>query len=82
MQPEFFAPVLPPSTAISNLPFGVFFGAGRHFNGYHVRFRDVARGGLRVVLPASDEAHTAENRRHFMECYNLAWAQQLKNKVS
>ncbi|KAL3933094.1 MAG: hypothetical protein SGPRY_000433 [Prymnesium sp.] len=81
MQPEFFEPVLPPSTAMSNLPFGVFFGAGRHFNGYHVRFRDVARGGLRVVLPASDEAHTAENRRHFMECYNLAWAQQLKNKI-
>ena len=44
------AQVLPPSPHISNMPFGVFFAAGRHFNGFHVRFRDVARGGLRVTL--------------------------------
>jgi len=75
----FFAPVQPPSQ-MDNTPYGVFFGAGRHFNGYHVRFRDVARGGLRVVLPATAEAHTAESRRHFNECFALAWAQQLKNK--
>jgi len=80
MNPVFFQPALPPSPNASNLPFGVFFGAGKHFNGYHVRFRDVARGGLRVVLPASKEAHTAESRRHFNECFSLAWAQQLKNK--
>ena len=79
LQGEFFEPVLPPSS-MNNTPFGVFFGAGRHFNGYHVRFRDVARGGLRVVLPATAEAHTAESRRHFNECFSLAWAQQLKNK--
>ncbi len=52
----------------------------RHFNGYHVRFTDIARGGLRVVLPATAEAYTVESGRHFMECFNLAWAQQLKNK--
>ena len=71
MDPHFFAPALPPSPNANNLPYGVFFGAGRHFNGYHVRFRDVARGGLRVVLPASAEAHTAESRRHFNEC--VSW---------
>ena len=54
--------------------------AGRHFNGYHIRFRDIARGGLRVVLPPSEEAHVTESRRHFMECFGLSWAQQLKNK--
>ena len=80
LAPEFFEHVLPPSPAISNMPFGVFFAAGRHFNGFHVRFRDVSRGGLRVVLPATEEAHTAESRRHFNECFSLAWAQQLKNK--
>ena len=45
-----------------------------------VRFADVARGGLRVVAPTGMEAHVAESRRHFGECVNLAWAQQLKNK--
>ena len=60
-------------------PFGVFFVHGRGFNGFHVRFRDVSRGGLRVVLPATEEAHTAESRRHFNECFRLAWAQYLKN---
>ena len=32
------------------------------------------------VLPPSDEAHSAESRRHYMECFGLSWAQQLKNK--
>ena len=45
-----------------------------------VRFREVARGGLRVVLPDSQQTHTAESRRHFNECFRLAFAQQLKNK--
>ena len=33
-----------------------------------------------MVLPPSAEAHTAEARRHFGECFGLSWAQQLKNK--
>jgi len=81
LDPKFFEPTLPPVGAdFSNLPFGTFFVAGRHFNGYHNRFRDIARGGLRVVLPPSEEAHAVESRRHFMECFGLSWAQQLKNK--
>jgi len=80
LQPSLFASVLPPSPHLSNMPYGVFFAVGRHFSGFHVRFSDVARGGLRVVLPPSREAHIAESRRHFMECFGLAWAQQLKNK--
>ena len=81
LDPRFFEPVLPPvSAGFSNVPFGTFFVAGRHFNGYHNRFRDIARGGLRVVLPPSEEAHSAESRRHYMECFGLSWAQQLKNK--
>mmetsp|Transcript_10638 Transcript_10638/g.20553 ORF Transcript_10638/g.20553 Transcript_10638/m.20553 type:complete len:714 (-) Transcript_10638:526-2667(-) len=80
LQPQFFEPVLPPSADLNNMPFGVFFSAGRHFCAYHVRFRDISRGGLRVVLPSSLETHAAESRRQFAECFNLAWAQQLKNK--
>lgn len=30
-------------------PYGVFFAHGRRFDGYHVRFRDIARGGMRLV---------------------------------
>ena len=80
LQPSFFDIALPPSPGLSNRPYGVFFCAGRHFNGYHVRFADIARGGLRVVMPPSHDAHQIESRRHFNECFSLAWAQQLKNK--
>ena len=61
-------------------PFGIVFVHGRRFNGFHVRFRDIARGGLRLVTPASAEQWALESTRHYDECYGLAWAQQLKNK--
>jgi len=62
------------------LPFGVFFVHGRGYNGFHVRFRDIARGGLRMIKTSSDEQHTLEAERLYDEVYNLAFAQQLKNK--
>jgi glutamate dehydrogenase len=62
------------------IPFGVFFVHGRGFNGFHVRFRDIARGGLRVIVTRSDEQHALEVERLYDEAYNLAFAQQLKNK--
>jgi len=64
----------------SSLPYGVLFIHGRRFNGYHVRFRDISRGGLRLVAPASSEQLALESARHYDECYGLAFAQQLKNK--
>ncbi|MFK7961330.1 MAG: NAD-glutamate dehydrogenase domain-containing protein [Phycisphaerales bacterium] len=64
----------------SELPFGVFFVHGRGFNGFHVRFRDIARGGLRAVRTRSEEQHALESERLYDEAYNLAFAQQLKNK--
>lgn len=62
------------------LPYGVVFVHGRRFNGFHVRFRDIARGGMRLVTPASAEQHALESARQYDECYGLAFAQQLKNK--
>jgi len=62
------------------IPYGVFFSHGRRFNAFHVRFRDIARGGMRLVTPASLEQHALESSRHYKECYGLAFAQQLKNK--
>ena len=64
----------------TELPFGVFFVHGRRFNGFHVRFRDISRGGLRLVTPANTELYALESSRQYDECYGLAFAQQLKNK--
>jgi glutamate dehydrogenase len=61
-------------------PFGVFFVHGRGFNGFHVRFRDISRGGVRVVLPRGIAQFTNESERLYDEAYGLAAAQQLKNK--
>ena len=62
------------------LPYGIFFAHGRRFNGYHVRFRDISRGGMRLVTPRSQEQFALESARQYEECYGLAFAQQLKNK--
>jgi len=62
------------------LPFGVLFVHGRLFNGFHNRFRDIARGGLRVVTPQNSDQHALESTRQFDEVYGLSYAQQLKNK--
>lgn len=61
-------------------PFGIFFVHGRDFNAFHVRFRQTARGGVRVVRPGSDEQFIRESERHFDEVFELGYAQQLKNK--
>jgi len=63
-----------------DLPYGVFFVHGRRFNSFHVRFRDISRGGMRLVTPSSPEQYALESARQYDECYGLAYAQQLKNK--
>lgn len=62
------------------LPYGVFFVHGRGFNGFHVRFRDIARGGVRAICPIGIEQFGREAERLYDEAYGLAFAQQLKNK--
>lgn len=63
-----------------DLPYGVLFAHGRRFDGYHVRFRDISRGGMRLVTPSNPEQYALESARQYDECYGLAYAQQLKNK--
>lgn len=58
----------------------VLFARGKDCLGFHVRFQDVARGGMRLICPRSLEAHTAESERLYQEAYSLARAQHLKNK--
>jgi glutamate dehydrogenase len=62
------------------LPFAIFFMKGMYFIGFHIRFRDLARGGLRTVYPDRIEQLLAERNNVFTECYNLAYTQQKKNK--
>ncbi|MFN4175039.1 MAG: NAD-glutamate dehydrogenase domain-containing protein, partial [Parachlamydiaceae bacterium] len=62
------------------LPYGIFFIKGMHYFGYHIRFKDLARGGLRTVLTERPEFVAHERNQIFSECYNLALTQQFKNK--
>lgn len=53
---------------------------GKEFYGFHVRFRDIARGGIRIVK--SRDAQNYEQNADFIfdENYQLASTQQRKNK--
>jgi glutamate dehydrogenase len=62
------------------LPFAIFFIKGEHYIGFHIRFKDLARGGLRTVFPEKIEQMLIERNNVFAECYGLAYTQQKKNK--
>lgn len=75
MNPNF----LPPSEYPQPL-YGMFLVISSEFRGFHLRFRDIARGGIRIVKSRSKEAYTINARSLFDENYNLANTQQRKNK--
>jgi len=60
--------------------FGMFFVIGSEFRGFHLRFSDVARGGIRIVKSLNREAFMINCKMLFDENYNLANTQQRKNK--
>lgn len=62
------------------LPYAIFFVRGMHFIGYNIRFKDLARGGVRTVIPERREQFLNERNTIFSEAYNLAFTQQKKNK--
>jgi glutamate dehydrogenase len=61
-------------------PFGIYFITGRDYRFFQVRWKDISRGGLRVVMPknVSDYSHSLSGL--FDEVYGLSAAQQAKNK--
>ncbi|KAI9470231.1 Glutamate/Leucine/Phenylalanine/Valine dehydrogenase-domain-containing protein [Coemansia mojavensis] len=61
-------------------PYGVFLVIGNEFRGFHVRFQDVARGGIRIVRSRNAEAFSINQRTLFDENYSLASTQHRKNK--
>lgn len=62
------------------LPYAIFFIRGMHSFGFHIRFKDLARGGLRTVYLEQSEHLQQESNNVFTECYNLALTQHMKNK--
>lgn len=62
------------------LPFAIFFMKGRSYTGFHIRFKDLSRGGLRTIFPQRTEQMVAEKSYVFSECYSLAYTQHKKNK--
>jgi glutamate dehydrogenase len=63
-----------------NSPFAIFYVIGKDFRFFQVRWKDIARGGVRVVMPRTDADHDMALAGIFDEVYGLSNAQQLKNK--
>lgn len=74
------APDFLPSSEYPQPLYGMFLVVGQEFRGFHLRFRDVARGGIRIVKSRNAEAYSINVRSLFDENYNLANTQQRKNK--
>jgi len=61
-------------------PFGIFMILAKELRGFHVRFRDISRGGIRIVKSRDAENYDQNSDSIFDENYNLALTQQKKNK--
>ena len=61
-------------------PHGIFMVIGKEFRGFHIRFRDISRGGIRIVRSRDMENYDQNSDFIFDENYNLAFTQQKKNK--
>jgi len=66
--------------AYEETPEGLFMMLGKEFYGFHVRFRDIARGGIRIVKSRDAENYEQNADFIFDENYYLALTQQRKNK--
>eukprot|EP00919_Chromeraceae_sp_WS-2016_P072504 GHVR01171441.1.p1 GENE.GHVR01171441.1~~GHVR01171441.1.p1 ORF type:complete len:1065 (-),score=227.69 GHVR01171441.1:264-3458(-) len=75
LSPEFL-----PSADYDVRPYGVFYMAGYKFVGFHCRFQEIARGGIRIVQSLNKQSYSINRQRSFDECYNLARTQHYKNK--
>jgi len=60
--------------------YGMFLVITSESRGFHLRFKDISRGGIRIVKSRSKEAYSINARNLFDENYGLASTQQRKNK--
>ncbi len=75
LDPAFFSDM-----DLPQLPYGVFFVMGAEFQGFHIRFSDVARGGIRMIRSRDEYTYNKNLSSLFQENYNLSYTQNLKNK--
>lgn len=61
-------------------PFGIFYIVGIGYRFFHVRWKDIARGGVRVIISQTVSDADFALSGLFDEVYGLSRAQQLKNK--
>ncbi|KAJ3101712.1 NAD-dependent glutamate dehydrogenase [Phlyctochytrium planicorne] len=73
-------PAFLPTVEYPQALYGMFLVIGSEFRGFHLRFRDIARGGIRIVRSRNKEAYSINLRSLFDENYGLANTQQRKNK--
>jgi len=62
------------------IPYGLFFVMGSDFQGFHIRFADVARGGIRMIRSADRQSYGHNLETLFQENFGLAYTQNKKNK--
>jgi len=74
-EPSFLNPVDYPVT-----PYGAFHVIALEMRGFHIRFREIARGGIRIVHSSNYQNFLNNSDFIFDENYNLALTQQKKNK--
>ncbi|CAH0476951.1 unnamed protein product [Peronospora belbahrii] len=67
-------------TEFPDEPYAVIFVIGSEFRGFHVRFLDVARGGIRMIRSSHAQVYLNNASSLFDECYGLASTQHRKNK--
>ncbi|OIR58244.1 MAG: NAD-dependent glutamate dehydrogenase [Amphiamblys sp. WSBS2006] len=60
-------------------PLAVLLVCGASFHGFHVRFSEIARGGLRMIH-STEKTFASNEKNTFCECYELALTQHRKNK--
>lgn len=75
LDPAFLSRVDFPTT-----PYAIFFIVGAEFRGFHVRFMDISRGGVRAIRSMNAAAFSMNVSTLFDENYNLSLTQQRKNK--
>ncbi|KNZ46150.1 glutamate dehydrogenase [Puccinia sorghi] len=74
-------PAFLPDAEYPMTPYGLIMVVGSDFRGFHLRFKDVARGGIRIIRSRNKENYSINLRQQFDENYNLAFTQSLKNST-
>lgn len=67
-------------TEFPDEPYAIVYVLGSEFRGFHVRFLDIARGGIRMIRSSHAQVYLNNASSLFDECYGLASTQHRKNK--